>query len=44
MGLHTTVVGQGPDVVPGVPHDFWSTHPEAWVSVVTEACRIAVPG
>lgn len=29
------------DVVTGVPHDFWSTHPDVWVSVVTEACRTA---
>jgi proline iminopeptidase len=24
--------------VPGVPHDFWSTHPEQWTRTVTEAC------
>jgi proline iminopeptidase len=25
-------------VVPGVPHDFWSTDPEAWRQTVTSAC------
>lgn len=25
--------------VPGVPHDFWSTHPEVWVEAVTAALR-----
>jgi len=24
--------------VPGVPHDFWSTHPEVWIETVTRAC------
>jgi proline iminopeptidase len=24
--------------VPGVPHDFWSTHPEVWTRTVTNAC------
>jgi proline iminopeptidase len=24
--------------VPGVPHDFWFTHPETWTAVVTDAC------
>lgn len=24
--------------VPDVPHDFWSTHPQIWVDVVTNAC------
>jgi proline iminopeptidase len=24
--------------IPDVPHDFWSTHPETWVGVVTDAC------
>ncbi|WP_329008594.1 alpha/beta hydrolase [Micromonospora rifamycinica] len=24
--------------VPGVPHDFWSTHPEVWTATVTDAC------
>ena len=24
-------------VVPGVPHDFWSTHPDAWVAAVSRA-------
>jgi proline iminopeptidase len=26
------------DVVPDVPHDFWSTHPDTWLDVVTAAC------
>jgi proline iminopeptidase len=25
--------------IAGVPHDLWSTHPQVWVDVVTEACR-----
>lgn len=25
-------------VVPGVPHDFWATHPDLWVDVVAGAC------
>ncbi len=25
------------DMVPDVPHDFWSTHPQAWIKVVTAA-------
>lgn len=33
------LVPQGSFVeVPGVPHDFWSTHPRVWVDVVTNAC------
>lgn len=24
--------------VPDVPHDFWSTHPQIWVDVITNAC------
>ena len=24
--------------IPGVPHDFWFTHPEVWTRVVTDAC------
>ncbi|MBM7797090.1 proline iminopeptidase [Microlunatus panaciterrae] len=24
--------------VPGVPHNFWATHPRTWVEVVSEAC------
>jgi proline iminopeptidase len=24
--------------VAGVPHDFWSTHPELWIRTVTNAC------
>jgi proline iminopeptidase len=24
--------------VPGVPHDFWLTHPEVWTDTVTNAC------
>ena len=29
--------------VPGVPHDFWSTHPEVWTTTVTEACAALSP-
>lgn len=25
-------------VIDDVPHDFWATHPEAWLTAVTEAC------
>jgi proline iminopeptidase len=25
--------------VPGVPHDFWFTHPEVWTKTVTNACN-----
>jgi proline iminopeptidase len=24
--------------VPGVPHDFWFTHPEVWTETITYAC------
>lgn len=24
--------------VPGVPHDFWFTHPEVWTKTITDAC------
>jgi proline iminopeptidase len=24
--------------VPGVPHDFWFTHPEVWTKTITNAC------
>ncbi|NUT07503.1 MAG: alpha/beta hydrolase [Hamadaea sp.] len=27
--------------VPGVPHDFWFTHPELWTKTVTAACIAA---
>ncbi|HEY2793124.1 MAG TPA: hypothetical protein VGJ28_12230, partial [Micromonosporaceae bacterium] len=27
--------------VSGVPHDFWSTHPEVWTATVAAACRSA---
>lgn len=27
------------EVVDGVPHDFWHSHPDRWVEVVTAACR-----
>jgi proline iminopeptidase len=30
--------------VPGVPHDFWSTHPEVWRDTVTRACAEAGAG
>ncbi|MGI5180287.1 alpha/beta fold hydrolase [Dactylosporangium sp. CA-152071] len=26
-------------LVPGVPHDFWFTHPETWAKTVTDACN-----
>jgi proline iminopeptidase len=26
--------------VPGVPHDFWATHPEVWTETVTKACAV----
>ena len=25
--------------VPGVPHDFWFTHPEIWTKTITNACN-----
>jgi proline iminopeptidase len=24
--------------VPGVPHDFWYTHPDVWTTTITNAC------
>jgi proline iminopeptidase len=27
--------------VPGVPHDFWFTHPELWTKTITNACTSA---
>jgi proline iminopeptidase len=24
--------------VPGVPHDFWHTHPQMWTTTLTNAC------
>lgn len=27
------------EVVPGVPHDFWKTHPDLWRATCTAACR-----
>ncbi|HIW61338.1 MAG TPA: alpha/beta hydrolase [Candidatus Stackebrandtia excrementipullorum] len=34
------LVPQGEFVeVPAVAHDFWSTHPETWVDIVSPACR-----
>jgi proline iminopeptidase len=32
------------EVVPDVPHDFWSTHPGTWLDVVTTACAAGVRG
>lgn len=29
--------------VPGVPHDFWSTHPGVWKKTVTDACSAFSP-
>ncbi len=31
------------DRVPDVPHDFWATHPDVWVRVVTDACASLTP-
>ncbi|MBB6629228.1 alpha/beta hydrolase [Nocardioides sp. KIGAM211] len=28
------------ETVPGVPHDFWSTHPDVWRATVARACSI----
>jgi proline iminopeptidase len=28
--------------VPDVPHDFWSTDPDVWTDVVSDACRAAL--
>lgn len=36
--LAALVPGGSFAVVPGVPHDFWSTHPETWLDVTTAAC------
>ena len=30
--------------VPGVPHDFWSTHPQIWTDTITSACLEAARG
>jgi proline iminopeptidase len=29
------------ETVPGVPHDFWATHPQVWTETVTRACARA---
>jgi proline iminopeptidase len=29
--------------VPDVPHDFWATHPDVWVRVITDACTALAP-
>ncbi|OIV39517.1 hydrolase [Mangrovactinospora gilvigrisea] len=39
--LAELVPGATFQVVPDVPHDFWSTHPDIWVEVVTAACAAA---
>jgi proline iminopeptidase len=31
-------------IVPGVPHDFWSTHPEVWTKTITDACAASTSG
>lgn len=30
-------------IVPGVPHDFWSTDPRAWTETITDACIESLP-
>lgn len=32
------------EVVPGVPHDFWATHPELWRGTVQHALRLLADG
>ncbi len=35
------LVAQGTfSTVAGVPHDFWSTHPQVWTHIVTDACTV----
>jgi proline iminopeptidase len=36
--LAALVPGGSFEVVADVPHDFWSTHPEVWRTVVSAAC------
>ena len=36
--LAALVPGGRFSTVPGVPHDFWSTHPEVWLATVSTAC------
>lgn len=36
--LAALVPGGTFESVPGVPHDFWSTHPDIWLEVVSAAC------
>jgi proline iminopeptidase len=39
MAQLAALVPQGSfSTVPGVPHDFWSTHPDVWIRTVTDAC------
>lgn len=32
------------DLVTGVDHNFWTTDPERWTEIVTEACEVFEPG
>lgn len=41
--LAALVPGGKFETVPGVPHDFWSTHPNIWVAVVERACASQSP-
>ena len=36
--LAALVPGGRFSTVPGVPHDFWSTHPDVWLATVSAAC------
>lgn len=31
-------------VIPGVPHDFWSTHPAEWTNAISALCDVAHSG
>lgn len=42
--LAALVPGGSFSTVPGVPHDFWSTHPPTWTATVTRACVEAARG
>lgn len=38
LSQHAELVPRGRlTTVPGVPHDFWSTHPDVWTETVTNA-------
>lgn len=40
--LAALVPGGSFATVPGVPHDFWSTHPQTWTDTITRACAEVV--